>query len=555
MRDGEAMTINDVPGRWNPQGDVWTADVWAPGTALLLVRISDADPGDINGVARQVQDTIVHAGRRGWPVGMILVENDTSAFKRRKIKLPNGETQLRTVRPKFRHALDLLTKAKFRRFMTYHLDRTVRDPRDLEDLIDVVEASRPRIIAASVTGSLRLANDSDITTARILCAVGNQASRDTARRVSRRRREQAEEGRFGGGRRPYGFESDGITHRPDEAQVIAHYTAIGLTGVSVKEIARDMARAGVVTINGKPFTAAQAREMLLRPRNAGLTVHRPEQDYTPVEDAEEYEESEESGQEQAPPPNHYTPDDVVGRLPGEPIVDPDDYWALVRKWTDPNRRTNFAGSTPVLLGSCIYECPCGEHLRSQNKRRKIKDRKTGEVIRIDEERHYRCAAPGKGHVSIAAKEVDDLVAATIQELIRLSDPGEIIGQGPGGQKIDIPGLRAEIARHERRLIEISDQYDDDEITKAQMRSMTAKRREKLDKAKAALDRALENTNPAAKLIGVENIEEAWTALTLGEQREICRRMVTVRITPLGRGRTAPVRERVTIATRMQPQGA
>lgn len=228
MRDGAPMTINGIPGRWDPRGEVWTADVRPVGAALLLVRISDADPGDIFGVARQVQDTIRHAGRMGWPVGMILVENDTSAFKRRKIKLPNGESQLRTVRPKFRRALELLSKGTYRRFMTYHLDRTVRDPRDLEDLIDVVEGSRPRIVVASCTGSLRMANDSDITSARIHCAIANQASRDASRRVSRKRREKAEEGQFAGGCRAFGFEPDGITHRPREAKHIAHYTAVAL---------------------------------------------------------------------------------------------------------------------------------------------------------------------------------------------------------------------------------------------------------------------------------------------------------------------------------------
>ncbi|MFG1964784.1 recombinase family protein [Nonomuraea sp. NPDC049028] len=556
MREGASMSVNDIPGQWDPRGEVWTADVRPSGAALLLVRISDADPGDINGVARQVQDTIRSATRSGWRVGMILVENDTSAFKRRKIKLPSGEIQLRTVRPKFRRALELLSKGTYRRFMTYHLDRTVRDPRDLEDLIDVVEGSRPRIVVGSCTGSLRMANDTDITSARIHCAIANQASRDTARRVSRKRQEQAEEGRFGGGRRAYGFEPDGITHRPEEAEHIAHYTAVALTGVSMKEVARDMRRAGVITVSGKPFSAAEARAMLLRPRNAGLTVYRPGRDHVTPVDADDYEDnddSEKSQQEEVTRPRHYTPDDVVGTLPGDPIVDPEDYWALVRKLTDPDRRTNHVGTAPVLLGSCIYNCPCGDRLRAQNKRRKVKDRETGDVLRIDEERHYRCVITGPGHVSVAAADLDLLVAATIHELITLSDPAEIIGHEPGKKTADVPTLRAEIAKHEQRLIEISEEYEDDEITKTQMKARTIKRRKKLDAAKAALDRALQNTNPVAKLIGVANIEEAWEELSLGEQREICRRMVSVTVLPVGRGRRGvPIRERVRIDKHQPP---
>jgi site-specific DNA recombinase len=64
------------------------------------------------------------------------------------------------------------------------LDRAMRDPRDLEDLIDLIEQSSPRIPVESVSGSLRLANDADVTVAQVMCAVANKASRDTARRAS-----------------------------------------------------------------------------------------------------------------------------------------------------------------------------------------------------------------------------------------------------------------------------------------------------------------------------------------------------------------------------------
>src|SRR6266704_2012342 len=60
-------------------------------------------------------------------------------------------------------------------------DRAMRDPRDLEDLIDLVEQSSPRIPIQSVTGSLRLANDGNINLARVMCAAANRAARDTAR--------------------------------------------------------------------------------------------------------------------------------------------------------------------------------------------------------------------------------------------------------------------------------------------------------------------------------------------------------------------------------------
>ena len=68
-----------------------------------------------------------------------------SAFKRRRIPLPDGRTELRTVRPGFRRALAMLADGQADGLIALDLDRAMRDPRDLEDLIDLVEQSSPRI--------------------------------------------------------------------------------------------------------------------------------------------------------------------------------------------------------------------------------------------------------------------------------------------------------------------------------------------------------------------------------------------------------------------------
>lgn len=516
MRAGAAMSINGVAGRWNAAGSEWAADQVAGTDAVVLVRISDAEEDEIDGVARQVADVRTLATRMDVRVRTVLVENDTSAFKRKKIRLPNGDYQLRTVRPKFRRALSMLAAGDMRYFLNAHLDRTVRDPRDLEDLIDVVEGSSPRIVCESVTGSLRLANDTDITAARILCAVANQASRDTARRVTRARLQQAEEARFGGGRRRYGFEPDGVTQRSEEAQVIKDAAAAVIEGVSMKEIARDFNRAGSTTGEGKPWTASGIRDILLRPRNAGLSVHRP-------------------GRHGRKP---YTPEDVVATLPEEPILDPEDYWSLVHKLTDPDRRTN-PGTATRWLGSGIYRCPCGSVLRSQFKKYRSVQRQV-----------YRCTETGNGHVIVPQAELDALVAATVQEMIAASDPEEIMGTSAVAG-VDVAALHAELARHRAKLDEIAADYDDDVITRSQMLTRTRKRREKIAAVQAQVQHVSDQRNPAVKLIGARDIRAAWEALTLGEQRECVRRFLNVTAQRVGRGKRLPVRDRVTI-TRSTP---
>ncbi|MGH3450004.1 MAG: recombinase family protein [Haloechinothrix sp.] len=151
------------------------------------------------------------------------------------------------MRPGFRQSLDLLTSGQHDGFLALDLDRTVRDPRDLEDMIDVP--------VESVTGSLRLATDADITTARIMVAVANKESRDKAPRVAAARERQAIAGEYGGGRRPFGFDDDGVTVRPAEAAIVTECSERLVQGASLRSMALDLRGRKVPTVtapSGRP---------------------------------------------------------------------------------------------------------------------------------------------------------------------------------------------------------------------------------------------------------------------------------------------------------------
>jgi len=141
-----------------------------------------------------------------------------------------------------------------------------------------VEQSSPRIPVESVSGSLRLANDADITVARVMCAVANKASRDTARRVAAARRRRAEAGQYSaGGPRPFGFGRDGVTVRPAEAAEIVTAADAVLAGVPIRQIVAGLRRRGVRTVTGAAWKPTTVREILRRPRNAGILVYRGEE--------------------------------------------------------------------------------------------------------------------------------------------------------------------------------------------------------------------------------------------------------------------------------------
>lgn len=243
--------------------------------AAVYVRISDDKAGEAAGVARQEADCRQLADRLGWTVAETYTENDTSAFKRRRVRLPDGSTALRVVRPAFRRLLDDLGSGAVTALIGYDLDRVARDPRDLEDLIDAVEQTKAP--ARSVTGSLDLSTDSGVTMARVMVAIANQSSRDTARRVARKHVELAEQGRSGGGGiRAYGYEADGMTVREDEAEVIREMARRILAGQSLYAVASWLNESGTPSVRGNAWIARSVHSVVTKARVAGKREHKGE---------------------------------------------------------------------------------------------------------------------------------------------------------------------------------------------------------------------------------------------------------------------------------------
>ena len=132
----------------------------------LYLRLSDFRD-DSDGFEGREKRLRAEARRLGWRVHRVVVENDligngdgngrsrpASAFKRRKITTPSGEVKYRVIRPGFRSILDDLTARRATAMLAEDLDRAMRDPRDLEDLIDAAEATGAS--ARSLSGSLIL---------------------------------------------------------------------------------------------------------------------------------------------------------------------------------------------------------------------------------------------------------------------------------------------------------------------------------------------------------------------------------------------------------------
>jgi site-specific DNA recombinase len=155
----------------------------------------------------------------------------------------------------------------------YDIDRLARQPRDLEDLIDLVEHYKRPV--ETVTGSIDLRTSNGRAMARVLVAMANKSSEDTARRVARWRLQDAQQGkggRFRGHQRKFGYNSEGEIIEP-EAALIREAARRFMAGETWSGLARQFTASGIPPIAANKWTITAIRRMLLTPATAGIAIY------------------------------------------------------------------------------------------------------------------------------------------------------------------------------------------------------------------------------------------------------------------------------------------
>lgn len=446
--------------------------------AGIYARISKDRQGTRLGVDRQIEDCEQLAATRGWTVAQTYVDNDVSA------------TSLKP-RPQYQQMLRDIEAGAVQALVVWSLDRLYRRPLDLEGLIPLVE--RHGVALATVGGDVDLSTRGGLLHARIMGAVAADEVRAKSDRVKRQQRQAAEQGRWLGGTRPFGFEADGLTLRHDEAEVTRNAARDVLAGVSLAEVFRGMNAAGVTTTRGLPWGYTQLRQMLLRPRNAGIITH--------------------EGVE-------------VARLPGDPILSEDVWAAVCEVLRDPRRRTSQSNTGRWLLAG-LARCGadgCGQTVKSATV---AASRNTGRTRPV-----YRCRTGG--HFARAADLCDEQVHALMVQW--LADPERLRELVPAaGREDSSEDLRSEAAALRRRRAALADNLDVDEVTMARRDRALRERLEALESQLTA--RAHGAT--VADLLAAPDVAAAWAATPLARQRAVIHQLMTVTILPSGRlGRTA-----------------
>lgn len=256
----------DRPGRYG--GDVRISDdEWVKDERTGELRLSE------KGITRQREDILAKAEQLGAEITEWYTENDTTAFRKKRIVLPNGRSVWRVYRPEFRRMLADYEDGRIDGIIFYDIDRLARQPRDLEDLIDLAEHYKRPV--ETVTGNIDVRTSNGRAMARVLVAMASKQSEDTSRRVARAWLQSAQDGqgnRWVGRRRRFGFLPDGTVHEA-EAVVIRDGARRFVAGESWNGVVRAFQASGHAPVKARSWTAVSVQQILLNPSTAGIAVY------------------------------------------------------------------------------------------------------------------------------------------------------------------------------------------------------------------------------------------------------------------------------------------
>lgn len=443
--------------------------------AAKYKRISRDREGLALGVERQDEDLDALAGRRGLIVAASYCDNDLSA-----------STRSRKHRPDYQRLLADARAGGFDVILAYTSGRLTRRPRENEDLIELAEQHGIRFEYVS-SPSFDLNTSAGRRVARILAANDAGESEDIAERVSRQKDQAAADGHWKGGRRPYGYEADGVTVREAEARMVREGTDAVLAGASLRGLAAEWNGLGLVTSTGRAWRQDTVRKLLIRPRNAGLMEHRGE---------------------------------VVGPA-GWPALVPEDRWrAVVDLLGDSGRRTQWSSARRWLLSGLALCDVCDSPVictMLRTTKRSVPS--------------YTCKA-GK-HVVRNAAELEAYVCAVVSERLAREDAADLLAQPHDDRSAELKGELLALRQRRKSLARL---VADGTLTEDEVRAEARK----LDAQITEIEAATTPSGRGGALAAVLNAPDpvaAWEAIDdLGQRRAVVAEMMTIRVLRTSKGR-------------------
>jgi site-specific DNA recombinase len=430
--------------------------------AGIYARISSDREGDNLAVGRQVADCEALAARQGWEVAERYVDSDLSAY--------SGK-----LRPDYRRLIADIEAGAITGVVVYNLDRLHRQPRELEEFIDVCRRAGIDDKLASCQGHVDLATHHGVLTARLLGAVAAMESDDKSRRIRRKHEELAQAGRPSGcGSRPYGFEADRVTLRKAEAAVIRDCATRFLQGATLRSLCADLNTRAVPTVGGSAWTTQSLRRILRAPRISGQREHRGE---------------------------------IVGKASWPAIITPAQGARIRTLLDDPARRTNKSARR-YLLARLLRCCHCEATLVSRP--------------RANGERRYVCATgpnfAGCGGTTITAEALEQFVVEAV--LYRLDSPELTAALTGKADDPDAERFQLEVEQSQTQLTELAETYANRVISLQEWLAARDPIEARLTAAKKQLAKVNRTTVLDDYVGNSQALRERWESLDLSRQHAI-----------------------------------
>lgn len=463
-----------------------------PPLVLVYLRISqDRDAtGEMRSVANQRADLAGVLERLGASSPEEFVDNDTSAST--GVARP-GYAALKA---RVEEAIGPVV------IVAWAVDRLYRRPRELEDLVDLVEARSVRIETAR-GGGLDLNTHEGRLQARLLVSMAAWESGHRSDRVRLANRAKGARGDWHGPRR-YGYQlvGDGSADLDrDEAPIIQEMVRRVLAGESLRSIAADLNERGIPTVGGKRWQGTSVRSVVTAPRLAGIRVH--------------------LGAE------------VSGRWPA--LISTDDHRRIVAMVSAPDRRTSKSG---LHLLSGIAECGrCGAGLT---------------IVYHGDRTSYGCVAtstfPDRGGVSIKRDFLDAVVTEAVLVRLGASDlTSETHSESPRD-----PAL-ADLEAAQERLTTLAEDFGAGLLPRDAFLAATRIAQQSVEAAQVKVSRR--STSAAVRGLSADDptaLREAWEAMTLPQRRAVITELVdelVIAPSDRARGRLPPDLARIKLRWR------
>lgn len=225
----------------------------------IYSRISRDRVGAGLGVERQQDDCEALVEQLGGTVVATFSDNDISAYAGK-------------YRPGYEALLDAIATGEVDSVAVWHQDRLLRRTLDLENYIDICQPQKVSTYTVKA-GYFDLTTPAGRATAKTLAAWASYEVETSTDRVKAAKLQAAQSGRPSGGNRAYGYAQNGLDIIEDEAKVVVEIIDRFISGESWRHIALDLNKRGIPTAKGNKWSAINARNVAVRPRNIGIREH------------------------------------------------------------------------------------------------------------------------------------------------------------------------------------------------------------------------------------------------------------------------------------------